>query len=457
MKLKRIVIIAALILFHQFAAAATLDTAAIDAAALEEMTASSIPGAALVLVRGDETVLVRGWGVASADTGEPVTGETLFRLGSTTKIFVGLAAAVMAEAGELDLDAPIGQAVPELHASLRKLTLHQLLTHTAGLADDAPMQGPRDESALGDRVLRWDGTALFAPPGEICSYSNPGYVLAGYVLERIARKKDPDVRFADVVRSRVLDPLGMRQATFRPLEAMTRRLALGHDRKRDAVEVLRPQPEHAGSYPSGSLYASAGELALVLRALLNEGKLGERQALPARAVRRALTEHATIPSSGLGYGYGIIVRRAGEESVLSHPGARAGYGSAMLLLADAKVGGFVLGNRTGASPGRTAMRSIAMLAPIPPPAQPSDSAATEIDSSSIPGLYRNGDRSFRIEADGDALFLILGEKRLPVERTGARSFRAAGAGPLERFILIPDDRGVPRYLAAEVWAARRVE
>jgi CubicO group peptidase (beta-lactamase class C family) len=215
------------------------DFARLDAAIEEAMRVTATPGAAVVVVAGDRVVHRRGYGTTSLEAGRPVAPETLFRLGSTTKIFVALAAVRLAAAGRLDLDAPIGRYAPDLHPSLAGLTLHQLLSHTAGLADDAPMEGPHDESALGERGRAWDERAFFAAPGEVFSYANPGYVLAGYVLERVEGKP-----FADVVREQVLAPLGMARSTFRPLAALTWPLALGHEPAGLGARVLRPLAEH---------------------------------------------------------------------------------------------------------------------------------------------------------------------------------------------------------------------
>lgn len=123
------------------------------------------------------------------------------------------------------------------------MTLEQLLTHTAGLAEDAPQTGPLDEPALLARVTGWTDGALFASPGEVFQAS-----------------KQP---FSAAMRSLVLEPARMAASTFRQLEAFTRLVALGHDK----AGVIRPIAEHAGNYPPGSLFTNVEELGLFLSSL----------------------------------------------------------------------------------------------------------------------------------------------------------------------------------------------
>lgn len=140
----------------------------------------------------------------------PTTSETLFPLMSVTKMFTAATAVSLAQEGILDLHRPIASYLPELRADtgLGRVTLHQLFTHTAGLLDDphrlaAMCEGGRD---LSDAIAR---AHLGAEPGAVYLYSNIGYALVGLVIERTTSRP-----FEDVVRERVLLPMGMTTATF---------------------------------------------------------------------------------------------------------------------------------------------------------------------------------------------------------------------------------------------------
>ena len=180
----------------------SLDTAALSAALAKELGATNTPGAAIAVVSGDRVVYARGIGVANIETGTPVMPETLFRIGSVTKMFTGLTALLLAGDVRLRFDAPISRYATGLDPALGRITLHQLLTHTGGVINEAAASGPHDDGALGERVRRWTATHVFAPPGDIYSYTGPGYWLAGYAIEQAGGSW-----YADLVAQRVLAPL----------------------------------------------------------------------------------------------------------------------------------------------------------------------------------------------------------------------------------------------------------
>ena len=170
------------------AASTGIDPASIERVALEELAASKTPGAAVAVVLNDHVVFSHGYGVSSVDTGAPITPDMLFRLGSTTKMFTASAVVGLALQGKADLNAPVSKYISGLDPIIGKLTANQLLSHTSGLHDEAPMFGSHDETALGTGIHAWKADFLFAPPGKIYSYSNPGYWLAGYLAETVSGK-----------------------------------------------------------------------------------------------------------------------------------------------------------------------------------------------------------------------------------------------------------------------------
>src|SRR5262249_22959807 len=149
--------------------------------------------------------------------------DTVFRLGSTTKMFTAAALVQMALDSKIDLHRPIGEYVRGLDRTIARLTADQLLSHMAGLRNDDPPSGRADESALGREARSWKVDQLIATPGDVFSYSNDGYWLAGYVAEALAGKP-----YASVVEEEILRPLGMTRSTFHLDMASTYPLAQGH-------------------------------------------------------------------------------------------------------------------------------------------------------------------------------------------------------------------------------------
>ena len=142
--------------------------------ARHELAETRTPGAALALVEGDRVVFSGAVGTADAETGAPLTADMLFRLGSTTKMFTAATLVTLVEQGRLPLDGPIGAVVPGLDASIARLTPRQLLSHTAGLRDEAPMFGRHDDEALGAGVRAMEAGMLFTKPEASTRTPTPG-------------------------------------------------------------------------------------------------------------------------------------------------------------------------------------------------------------------------------------------------------------------------------------------
>jgi len=445
-KLIAVLLMCAAAVWAQSCPASRPDLSAVTAALEKEMRANGTPGAALVLVCGGKVVLAEGLGQASVETGTAVTASTLFRLGSTSKVFTGLALATLAEQGKIKLDQPIGAYAKGLGPRLSAVTMHQLLTHSAGLWDDAPQDGPHDDSALAANVRSWKEDSLLTEPGRVFSYANTGYVLAGYVLEQVYGKP-----FADAISELVLRPTGMKSSTFRPLVAMTYPLAIGHQPTREGPSVIRPFADHAGAWPPGSLFTSAQEMAAFLNAILNQ---------ETAAMKRVLTPHVKIAPMGASYGYGVMIQYEGGLRIFRHTGGRAGYGSVFHLAPEHRAGVAILANRSGAIYGRIARMALAAMlgipeaAPAAPPRNPVSMSPEEMQRYA--GVYENyGPIRAELVVREGKLLAKFGGREFPVQKVGEWRFHAPGGAQLTDFLLTPGADGRPEFLAAEAWALRR--
>jgi CubicO group peptidase (beta-lactamase class C family) len=424
---------------------AGLDTAAIERVLRQEMRATRTPGAAIAVVRRGRVVWQRGLGVASIETGEPVTPQTLFRIGSTTKMVTGLAAAVLAHEGKVKLDAPLAGYARGVPPALGRLTLDQLLTHRAGLVNEASGDGPHDDAALGARVRGWGRAQLFAPPNDVYSYSGPGYWLAGYAVEQAG-----GAWYADVVKQRVLAPLGMTRSTFRPLEAMTWPMAQDH-RVRDTVAaVLRPYTDDVTTWASGSLFSSAGELARLTIAIMDRGRVDGAQAVPAAAVATLVEPRAAVPGGeGCRYAYGLSACTRGGVRTLSHYGFRVGSGSVVTMAPDSQAAVIVLANRNGGILAGTAAAVMAQLVgPAAAAAPRPDSAAAPADARRYVGRYVNGRDTLHVVQRPTGLAYRYGasEQRARVDESGALLVLDARGEPVQRFVLVAGEATRATYL-----------
>lgn len=423
--------------------ASTPDFSRIESVIRKEMQETQAPGAAIAIVMGDRVVYTRGFGVASVETGEAVRPEMLFRLGSTTKMISAAAVVYMAEQGRLSLHEPVRKYVPRLDKKLGSLTVHQLLSHTSGLFDEAPMFGSHDDKAMQELLPIWtDGRMFFAEPGQVYSYSNPGYWLAGLAAATVGGNP-----FADQVASTIFTPLGMTRSTFRPMEAMTYPLAQGHDLVSGAPKIIRPAANNAASWPAGSLYSNVIDLSRWMIAFLNEGLVDGEQRLPSSLFRTLTTPHADIPGATAKYGYGVRTDMWRGLGMVEHTGSRSGYGSHIRMVPSRKMGVVVLANRTGVTLPRTTEAAIAAaLGPLPPissspPISPSPHPSAE-ELRAFAGTYSQGARTVSVVDKGGTLFLRQGTNQTAMEHVDARTFRVGTA----RYIFVVNTSGAVTFL-----------
>jgi len=313
-----------------------------------------VPGAGIALVDGDQILWAGGVGVADRATGRPVTADTLFRTGSITKSFVALALVQLAEQGRIDLDAPVAALAPELAignrwAAEQPITVAHLLEHTAGFDDAHPneLYAPIAAEALplaavlahnpASRVARWR-------PGSRHSYSNPGYTVAAYLIEKVTGWS-----YEDVLARALLAPLGMTGAALRWSPAVDARLARGYG------DGDAPVP-YAALYhrPAGTLMASPRELAALVQLALGRGRFGGRAVIsPAGMARIERSETAALEAGDASYGLGNFGDVSERVPIRGHNGRVDGFLSSYGYLPGQGTGFVLLVNSTR-SPGAVA-------------------------------------------------------------------------------------------------------
>jgi serine beta-lactamase-like protein LACTB len=433
--------------------------AALDAVVREAIARTAAPGAVVVITSAERRVLVRAYGVASIETGTAVTADSLFQIGSVTKAFTAAAALSAAEADVLRLADPVGRVVTGLAPCLGRATLSDLLSHGGGFIDEPDEYGAQGEEGLAAYPRTWTDEYCLLPPQRAFSYSNSGYALVGLALqERTGRS------FADEVRRRVLDPLGMTFTTFRPTEAMTRPVAVGHRIRAGAPSVVRPLANDARLWPAGTLYTSGEELGRFLIALANSGRIDGRQGLSSRVIEAMMTARMNMPTVGSDYGFGLELDRFRGLRRAGHGGTMTGYGALISVLPDRHVGVGVMTNGDGVILADVADRALELAlgaelpsagpTPDPPPAV--SIPASELDC--FVGSYRNP-RRFTVKVIGRGGDLVLQRfgQDLPMRAVGNRRFELTRPnGSRETIVFGPDEGGRAAFMQMSVWALARV-
>ncbi len=479
----------------------TVDFKDLDETVLKEMNKTHTPGAAIAIVSGNEIVFSRGYGVSDVETGAPVTPNTLFRIGSVTKMYTAAALVMLAEEGKLDLNAPVGNYVEGLSPGISKLTVNQLLTHTAGLRDEiVSSSGRQDEFALSKNVRSFNDSLFFTAPGEIFSYSNPGYAIAGLVLEETGAKvvssssifsspltssssyplssgfSSPRLPFFpcvtasgcptyrpydEQVRERIFLPLGMNRTTFRLSEAVAYPYSQGHYiLPNGTAAVVRPFPDNGGYWPAGFMFSNVNDLSRFAIAFMNEGELEGKKVLSPSLIQELSTPRTPVLSgyNNGSYGYGLYLYEHRGVKVVGHEGGLEGFTCQFLMVPEYRFAVIVLTNTYGSELTESTEKAMELFLPLDaktPANRSGDSEKnvslqiSEEELDAYEGSYFNTpDISLELVGKGGQLFLKLGELEAPVKKVGEQRF--ATYHPLTQqpveFMLVPGEDRKTVYL-----------
>lgn len=218
----------------------------------------SIPGVAVGLWHAGREYHF-GFGVTNVEHPLPVTPDTLFQIGSITKTFLATAVMRLVEAGRLNLDTPLRAYLPNLRladeATAARVTLRHLLTHTGGWVGDYFNDFGFGDNALAQMVERLATLPQLTPLGEVYSYNNSGFYLAGRVIEVITGQT-----FETAMRELLFEPLGLQHSFFFPHEVMTHRFVVGHRVENKQAVVARPWPIGRAGHPAGGIVSTTGDL-----------------------------------------------------------------------------------------------------------------------------------------------------------------------------------------------------
>jgi CubicO group peptidase (beta-lactamase class C family) len=293
-----------------------------------------IPGAALVIVRGDQIVHLKAFGVADA-SGRAVTPQTPFFTGSTGKSFTALAIMQLVEAGKIKLDKPIQIYLPwfrvaDASASAR-ITVRQLLNQVSGLPQSIGQtqlaNTDLSDSAIENNVRALANIELIAPPGERYEYSNANYVTLGMIVQAVSSQS-----YETYIREHIFQPLDMQNSFTSKTEAQQDGLAIGYQ-KWFGVSVASPNlPFARGSLPAGVLNMSAEDFGHYLIAQLNNGSYQDASVLSPAGIEALHHPDIQMPNSTDFYAMGWEVQHFQDVEVIRHNGAVPGYTTDMFLV-----------------------------------------------------------------------------------------------------------------------------
>lgn len=299
---------------------------------------NAVAGGAIVVVQAGQVVFAKGYGLADTTRRQPVSArDTMFRLGSVSKLLTWQAVMQLVEAGKIDLDRDVNDYLDFAVSGLggRPITLRQLMTHTAGFEDR--YQGlwaadARQAAQLRDYLTKSMPTPIFAP-GIVPAYSNYGAALAGYIVERVSGEP-----FADYIEHHITGPLGMRHTTMRqPVPA-------------GLAPYLSQVFQHAGGTarpfefiraPAGGATASAADMGRFMLTQLNGGSLDGTRILSPPMTARMLAVQPGRPDGANAMALGWLSVTENGPRTLGHDGATLYSRSLLNLYLDHDAGLFV--------------------------------------------------------------------------------------------------------------------
>ena len=398
--------------------------ARLDEYIARHMRETGAPGMTLALANRDGLIRASTYGYADTKAGLRVVPETMFEIGSISKSFVGLVLLQLRDEGKLDLNKPIVEYLPwlKINSKFEAITTHHILSHSGGLPG-APL--------LLDALLGELWTAY--EPGKRFLYSNTGYNILGFLIEAVDKRS-----FAESMRARMLEPLGMTASSPIITNDLRRQMAIGYE----PLAEGKPFPLHGPlaeaqwlevDIAAGSIASTPSDMARYMRMLLNRGALPKGRLLSEEAFALFTKPAINSPYRGepASYGYGIWVSDVEGHMRLRHTGGMVAFSSSIDVDVTGGIGAFasVNANLRGYRPVAVTKYAIelfnASLAgkPLPDAPAPPPSPDEVKNAGDYVGTYTSLDgKKLELAAEGDKLVLVHAHRRVVLERVAPDRF-----------------------------------
>lgn len=384
-----------------------------------EVQQKQLPAFSIALVDGKRTVWAEGFGFQDAERKVPATPQTVYRVGSVSKLFTDIAIMQAVEAGQIDLDAPVTTYLSELKPTNRwdrPITLRQLMSHRSGMVRESPVGNYFDpsEPTLQQTIESLNQTALVYPPETRTKYSNAAIAVVGAVLEAVTETAHPDV-----VRTKILDPLNMNHSSFVIDESITDNLATGwmwtYDGRRfEAPSFL------LGTGPAGNLYSSVLDLSKFLHWMLSDAKSSSgTPILKPETYELMTTPIQDHEGRAQGFGIGFHVQELDGYVKIGHGGAVYGFSTQLEALPERDLGVVAAASLDGSNGvvGRLADYALRLMIATqdgqPLPTYRTTGPVPSERADQLIGRYREseGVRTAEITRSGRSLFVRHGSFR----------------------------------------------
>jgi D-alanyl-D-alanine carboxypeptidase len=289
----------------------------VDSLVSSYMATTRTPAVSVAVVRGPDTLVMKGFGKASLDLDRPATASTIYRIGSITKQFTAAEILRLAERGKLTIDDPFTTYLPDVPAHGRTITIRQLLNQTSGIheimAEPAWRSTASEQLSPRQVVAFVDHDSLDFDPGTAWKYSNTNYVLLGMIIEKVTGES-----YANYLQHDLFAPLGLARTSYCLSRPSDPSVAAGYSAGPDGVKPTR--------FLDMSHPHAAGALCSTVRDLVTwQRELAGGRVVDAESYALMTTPDTLINGTRLTYGFGFDVGALGTHPEISHGGALDGF------------------------------------------------------------------------------------------------------------------------------------
>jgi CubicO group peptidase (beta-lactamase class C family)/D-alanyl-D-alanine dipeptidase len=385
-----------------------------------EAEVKGLPAVSIALVDDQRIVWARGFGFADPQTKTPASADTVYRVGSVSKLFTDLAIMQLVERGALDLDAPITKVLPDFKPANpfgKEITLRQMMAHRSGLVREPPAGNYFDDTqpSLAKMVESLNKTELVYAPETRTKYSNAAIATVGFVLEQTQKQS-----FPRYLQRTLLAPLDMTHSSFEPDPALTKDLAKAVMWTYHGREFPAPTFE-LGMAPAGSMYSTVGDLGRFLSVLFARGKGPHGAIVEPETLDRMWTPQFAKPGEKKGFGIGFLIDELEGKRRIGHGGAIYGFATELAALPEEKLGVVVIASRDVANAVVTHIANEAlrlMLAARAGKPLKAVEETTPLDPArarKLAGRWKSGAKTLDLYERDGRLFLLLGKGGFRVE------------------------------------------
>lgn len=388
-----------------------------------QMEDKSLPALSIALSDESGIIWSEGFGEANREKKIPADGGTVYRVASLSKLFTAIGVMQLAEAGVVDIDAPVTNYLPDFQPENpfeTEITLRQLMSHRSGLVREPPVGSYFDPEEPGTAALvaSLNNTRLVYPPETRTKYSNAAVSVAGLALEKAA-----GVPFEKYMQEKILSPIGMSRSSFDKQSKATRHLATGYMWTYEGRRFEAPLFQ-LGMIPAAGMYASVNDLARFLQVLINDGQMYDGELLSPETLKKMWEVQYAEEGQTSGFGLGFYLSDLDGHQQIRHGGVMYGYASRIAALPDAGFGAITIITEDCANIVADQINNYAFRLLLaakegqPLPDFPRYERLTPERMKELSGHYSDGEGSVELKVRNGELLLRYGGEWNPLKQAG---------------------------------------